>query len=77
MRFLLEKMKIEKAIKLVTNLHDKAEYFIHIRKLKQALKNHGLILKKIHTVIKFSQNALLKSYIDMNTKLGKKAKNNF
>ena len=38
-------MKIEKVEKLVSNLHDKTEYVIHIRNLKQAL-NHGLILKK-------------------------------
>ena len=38
-------MKLEKVVKLVTNLHDKTEYVIHIRNLKQAL-NHGLILKK-------------------------------
>ena len=31
--------------KLVTNLNDKTEYVIHIRKLKQAL-NQGLNLKK-------------------------------
>ena len=31
--------------KLVTNLHDKTEYVIHVRNLMQAL-NHGLILKK-------------------------------
>ena len=43
--FLPERMKIEKAEKLVTNLHDKTEYVIHIRNLKQAL-NRGLILKK-------------------------------
>ena len=29
-------MKIEKIEKLVANLHDKTEYAIHIRKLKQA-----------------------------------------
>ena len=40
-------MKIEKVKKLVTNLHDKTEYVIHITKLKQAL-NHGLILKNVH-----------------------------
>ena len=35
-------MKIEKAEKLVANLHDKTEYVMHIiRNLKQAL-NHGL-----------------------------------
>ena len=38
-------MKIGKVDKLVTNLHDKTEYVIHIKNLKQVL-NHGLILKK-------------------------------
>ena len=46
-------MKIEKVEKLVTNLHDKTEHVIHIRNLKQAL-NHGLVLKKVHKVIKFN-----------------------
>ena len=49
-------MKIEKIEKLLANLHDKTEYVIHIRNLKQAL-NHGLVLKKVHRVIKFNQNA--------------------
>ena len=69
-------MKFEKVEKFVINLHDKTEYVIHIRNLKQAL-NHGLILKKVHRVIKFNQNAWLKPYIDMNTDLRKKAKNDF
>ena len=43
--FLPERMKIEKVEKLVANLHDKAEYVIHIRNLKQVL-NHGLVSKK-------------------------------
>ena len=43
-------MKIEKVGKLVANLHDKEEYVIHIRNLKQALK-HGLILKKVNRAI--------------------------
>ena len=38
-------MKIEKVEMLVANLHDKIEYVIHIRNLKQAL-NYGLVLKK-------------------------------
>ena len=38
----------------MTNLHDKEEYIIHIRNLKQAL-NHGLVLKKVHRVIKFNK----------------------
>ena len=74
--FLPERMKIEKVEKLVANLHDKTEYVIHIRNLKQAL-NHGLVLKKVHRVIKFNQNAWLKPYIDMNTDLRKNTKNDF
>ena len=35
--FLPERMKIEKVEKLVTNFHDKTEYVIHIRNLKEAL----------------------------------------
>ena len=69
-------MKIEKTKKLVTNSYDKTEYFIHLRNLKQAL-NHGLILKKVHTVIKSNKKSRLKSYIDMNTKLRQEAKSNF
>ena len=74
--FLSERINIEKVEKLVINLHDETKYFIHIRNLKQAL-NHGLILKKTHRVIKFNQKAWLKPFIDMNTKLRKKAKNTF
>ena len=68
--FLPERMKIEKVEKLVANLHDKTEYVINIRILKQAL-NHRLVLKKVHRVIKFNQNARLKPYIDMSTDLQK------
>ena len=74
--FLAERIKFEKVEKLVTNLHDKTEYVIHIRNLKQAL-NHGLILKNFHRVIKFNQKAWLKPNIDMNAKLRQKAKDNF
>ena len=70
---LCQRMKIEKVEKLVTNLHDKTEYVIHIRNLKRTL-NHGLVLKKVHKVIKFNQNAWLKLCIDMNTDLRKKGK---
>ena len=45
--FLTESVKVEKVEKLVANLHDRNEYVIHIRNLKQAL-NHGLVLKKVH-----------------------------
>ena len=49
---------------------------MHIRALKQAL-NHRLIFKKVHRVIQFNQKAWLKPYINMNTKLRTKAKNDF
>ena len=39
--------------------------------------NHGLVLKKVHKVIQFNQEAWLKPYIDMNTKLRTDAKNDF
>ena len=70
-----ERMKIEKVEKFVTNLHDKTECVIHISNLKRA-KYHGLVLEKVHRVVKFNQKAWLKPYIDMNTKLKKKVNNN-
>ena len=55
----------------VTNLNDKTESVIHIKKnLKQAV-NLLLILEKVN------QNSWLKPYIDMNTDLRKKVKNEF
>ena len=73
---LRERMEIEKVKKLAANLHDKTEYVIHKRNLKQAL-NNGLVLKKVHKMIKFNQYDWLKLNIDMNNYLRKKAKNEF
>ena len=73
--FLSERMKIKKCIN-VCNSYDKKEYVVHIRALKEAL-NHGLMLKKVHRVIHFYQEAWLKQYIEMNTKLRTKANNDF
>ena len=55
-------MKIQNVEKLVVNLLDKTEYVLHIKNLKQAL-NYGLVLKNVHRVIKFHQNAWLKPNI--------------
>ena len=74
--FLPERMKINKFSKLVCCLYDKNNYVVHIRALKHTL-NHGVILKKVHSVIQFNQDAWLKEYIDMNTELRKQAKNDF
>ena len=74
--FLPETKKVEKVEKLVCSIEDKEKYVIHIRALKQAL-NHGSILKRVHRVIQFNQEAWLKPYIDMSTKLRKEAKSEF
>ena len=57
-------------------LRDKNEYVIHIKNLKQAL-NHGLILKEVHKAISFNQDKWLKQYIEVNTELRQKVKNDF
>ena len=54
--FLPERMKINKCRKLACNLYDKNNFVVHIRSLKQAL-DYGLILKKVHRVIQFNQEA--------------------
>ena len=69
-------MKINKDDKLICKVQNKRNYVVHIVALKQAL-DHGLILKKVHRIIKFKQEAWLKPYIDMNTDLRKKAKYEF
>ena len=54
--FLPENNKIKKCNKLVCNIHGKKNYVVLIRSLKQAL-NHGQILKEVHRVIEFNQEA--------------------
>ena len=54
-----ERKKSEKRKKLVCSIHDKQNYVVHIRPLKQAL-NHGLRLKQVYNVIQFNQEAWLK-----------------
>ena len=71
--FLSKRMKINKFNKIVCNSYDKNNYVVHIRSLKQAL-DHGLILKKVHQVIQFNQEAWLRTYIVMNTEFRKTSK---
>ena len=66
--FLPERMKINKCDKLICNLNDKENYPAHVLALNQAL-NHGLIFKKVHSVIEFREKYWLKPYIDLNTDL--------
>ena len=69
-------MKINQCDKLLCNLYDKNNYVVHVRSLNQIL-DHELILKKVYKVIQFNQEAWLKEYIEINTKLRTEAKNNF
>ena len=74
--FMCKKLKINGVEKLVLNLFDKKKYVIHIRALDQVLK-HGLVLEKIRRAIEFDQSDWMKGYIDFNTQLRTKAKNDF
>ena len=74
--FSAEWKTIKKCNKIFCNINDNENYVVHIRALKQTL-NHGLILKKVHRVIQFNQEAWLKEYIDKNTELGTEAENDF
>ena len=71
-----ERKKVNKVEKLICSIEDKEKYVMHIRVLKQAL-NNGLVLRKVHRVIKFNQKDWLKPCTDMNSKLRKETKNDF
>jgi hypothetical protein len=58
--------------KLIPHFNDRINYKVHIITLRMYLK-HGLILKKIHRVLKFAQSAWLKPYIEANTLIRKQS----
>ena len=62
--------------KLIPNLNNKKKYVVHYEALKLYVK-YGLKVTKIHRGITFKESAWLKDYIDMNTRLRMKSKNNF
>ena len=75
--FCPERVKCKNGVeKLIPNLRDKTKYVIHYKNLIQCLKA-GMKLKKIHRGIKFVESEWLKPYIEKNTNLRTKAKNNF
>ena len=70
------RIKINKCDKLICDLYNKNKYVVHIKLLKQVL-NYGLILKKVHRVIQFNQEAWIEKYINKNIDLRKEADNDF
>ena len=71
-----ERMIINKVDKLVPNLNNKKNYVIHYKNLK-LYERLGLKISKIDRGIKFEESDWLKKYIDLNTDLRTKAKNDF
>jgi hypothetical protein len=68
--------KSAKVDKLIPNLLNKTNYVIHYRNLKQCLKL-GMKVTKIHRILEFDQSPWMKSYIELNTEMRKKATNEF
>ena len=62
--------------KLLATCYDKKDYVVHFIALQFYLKM-GLIISKIHRVIKFTQEPLFRDYIDYNSKRRQEAKNDF
>ena len=72
-----EKVKCKNGVeKLIPNLRNKKKYVLHYKNLIQCL-DMGLKIKHIHRGIKFVESEWMKLYIDKNTNLRAKAKNNF
>jgi len=63
-----ERIVVNKVEKLISNLWDKNKCVLHHRNLKQYLEM-GMNLMKIHRGISFAEDAWLKPYIELNTKL--------
>jgi len=68
--------KSAKVEKLIPNLMNKTNYVIHYRNLKQCLKL-GMKVTKIHKILEFDQSPWMKTYIELNTEMRKKATNEF
>ena len=71
-----ESIVVNRVPKLIPNLNDKTNYVVHSRMLQQCLKR-GLVLKKIHRGVKYTESTFLKTYINSNTKSRTAAKSDF
>ena len=74
-----ERIKIRNVEKLIPNLNNKTNYVVHYENLK-LYESLCLKITKIHRDMKFDENAWLKEYINLNTRLmieAKQSGNNF
>ena len=62
--------------KLAPTLLDKTKYVCHSSNLQYYIQ-HGIILKRIHRILSFTQTDWLKCYIDFNTEKRKNSRNSF
>ncbi len=63
-------------IKLLTTLHDKKNYILYYETLKLYLKL-GLVVTKIHRILRFKQSPFLEKFIELNNNARKKATSDF
>ena len=62
-----------KSMKLILDQNNKNEYPIHYRMLKFVVEM-GIKVTKVHRIIKFKQDYIIRDYIELNTKMGAEAK---
>ncbi len=71
-----EKLVIGKVEKLIPNLGDKTKYVVNHRTLN-CYEKHRIKVTKVHRGIKYKERQWMKRYIDLNTRVGAAAKNDF
>ena len=71
-----ERLEINKVKKIIPNLNNKTSYVLHYENLK-LYESLGMKVTENHRGIKFEESPWLKEYIDKNTSLRAKAKNEF
>jgi len=74
--FASERIVVNEVEKLIPTLRKKDKYVLHHRNLKEYLEM-GMNLTKIHLGISFAEDAWLKPYIELNTKLRIEASSEF
>ena len=69
-------LPLQSTPKLVPNLKNKTRYILHYRNLK-LYQSLGMKITKIHRMVEFHQEAWLAPYIQLNTDMRQRAKNDF